>query len=52
MSPALPSPELGLVGWGRQGSWYEAGELTASSQAGDRREELRVGTSRKSAFCC
>lgn len=34
VSPALPSPELGLVGWGRQGREYEAGELIASSQAG------------------
>lgn len=48
VSPALPSPELGLVGWGRQGREYEAGELIASS----RQEELRVSTSRKSAFCC
>lgn len=52
MSPALPSLELGLVRWGRQGSEYDAGELTASSQAGDHREELRVSTCRKSAFRC
>lgn len=46
MSPALPSPELGLVSWGRQGSIHEGRELTA----GDRREELREEHFREAHF--
>lgn len=49
-----PSPSQSRVwlGWGSQGRVDAAGEETASSQAGDHREELRAGTSGKSAFCC